>query len=125
MKFEGNHELPSLDFNEEEGKLRIWGRSISTEARADFWKPLIEKMKDYLDSPRDIVVEFDLEFFSTVSAMLILEFLKLLQDKVLANKGTLVIKWVYEDEDGRESGEDYASIVSKPEWRFIEKKENI
>jgi hypothetical protein len=41
MKFEGNHELPSLEFLEDEGSIRIWGRSLSTEAKLDFWGPLM------------------------------------------------------------------------------------
>jgi len=121
MKFEGNHELPSLEFIEDEGKLKIWGRSTSIEARADFWEPLIDKMDEYLNDPCDIVIELDFEYFSTVSAKLILEFLYLCQSKAVQHSRKTLVKWIYDDDDGREAGEDYASMVNKINWKFINK----
>ena len=120
MKFEGNHELPSLEFIEDEGLIKIWGRSISIEPTV-FWTPLHEKMEEYLKESRDIIVSLDFEYFNTPSAKHILQFLYLLKDKVIIqNKRKLLIKWIYEDEDMRGTGEDYQSMVKEATWKFIE-----
>ena len=120
MKFEGNHELPSLEFNEDEGTLKIWGRSIATEAKADFWAPLLDKLDTYLNDPRDIVVTMEMEFFATSSAKAILEMFNLLTEKVVINnKRHVLIKWISDDEDMEEAGEDYQSMVSKLTWKHI------
>jgi hypothetical protein len=122
MIFEGTKELPSLEFVEDEGRLKIWGRSIATEARADFWQPLIDKLEEYLTDPRDMAVTIDLEFFATSSARALLTMFNLLTEKVIINKRKVIVKWLYEDEDMLEAGEDYMSMVPKLEWKFIEKE---
>ena len=121
MKFEGNKELPSLEFVENEGYLKIWGRCISLTAREDFWNVLIEKMKEYLEEPKDIIFDIDLIFFSTVSAKSILDLLKIMQEKIKDNNKNLTVNWIYEDEDGLEAGENYFSILNKIDWKFIKK----
>ena len=122
MIFTGNHELPSLEFIEDEGRLKIWGRSIATEARADFWQPLIDKLEEYLEDPRDMAVTIDLDYFATSSAKSLLVVFNLLADKAIIKNRKVIIKWIYEDEDMLEAGEDYSSMVSKLEWKFIEKE---
>ena len=121
MKFEGNHELPSLELIEDEGILKIWGRSIMMEPK-DFWQPLYEKMDVYLEDPRDIVISIDLEFFNTPTAKKLLDLLNLLKVKTDKNKRKLLIKWFYEDEDIKEAGEDYQSMITNSKWKFIEKE---
>ena len=123
MIFVGNNELPSLEFIEDEGTLKIWGRSTSTEAKLDFWKPLLDKMEEYLDDPRDIVLTMEMEHFATSSAKSMLELFNLLSNKTVINhKRKVLIKWIYEDEDMLEAGEDYNSMVPKLQWKFIEKE---
>ena len=123
MKFKGTHDMPSLDFFEDEGRLIIAGRSTAVRAKADFWEPLIEKMEEYLLEPRDITLTIHLEFFATSSAKALLQLLNLLQEKVIIdNKRKLLIKWIYDDEDMLEAGEDYSQMVNKPEWKFIEEE---
>jgi hypothetical protein len=120
MIFKGTKDLPSLEFIEDEGYIKIWGRAIATEARLDFWQPLIDKMEDYLKTPRDIVLHLELEFFSTPSAKAILDLLKLIEKKVVKNERILTIKWFSdEDEDSREAGEDFASMIPHANWEII------
>jgi len=123
MIFEGNHELPSLEFIEDEGKLKIWGRSISTAAKEDFWSPLLHKLEYYLLEPRDMVVSLSMEFFASSSAKLILDMLRLLEKKCIKNERKVLIKWYYDDDDMLEAGEDYLSIVPKLDWKFIKIEE--
>ena len=46
----------------------------------------------------------------------------LFETHVVAKKRKALIKWVYNDEDMQEAGEDYLSMAPKLEWKFIEKK---
>jgi hypothetical protein len=121
MKFEGNHEMPSLEFIEDEGRIKIWGRSIAMEIKLDFWQPLLDKLEDYLTDPRDITLILDFDYFNTPSAKEILNVFKLIDKSTSQNKRNFLIKWMYEDEDMLEAGEDFCSIVSSPTWKFIKK----
>lgn len=122
MKFEGTKDLPSLDFIEDEGIIKIWGRSIANEPK-DFWIPLKEKLEVYLKEPRDISISFDLEYFNTPSAKLILDIFKLLREGLKITKRKLMVTWFYDDEELQEAGEDYESMVGFGKWKFIEKDE--
>jgi len=120
MKFKGNDELPSLELNEDEGTIKIWGRSTGIEAKADFWGPLLDKLDIYLNDPRDIVVSIEMEYFATSSAKEMLEMFSLLARKVIVNnKRKVLVKWISDDEDMEEAGEDYQSMVSKLTWKHI------
>jgi len=119
MKFEGNHELPSLEFDEGIGHLRIWGKSVSIEAK-DFWAPLFAKMVTYLEIPRDISLEIELEYFNTPSAKKILDLLNLIDKRMSETKRRFVVTWLDGgDEDMKEAGQGYAEMVNKNTiWRF-------
>ena len=120
MKFDGTKELPSLEFDELTGHLEIWGASIAIEAN-DFWNPLLEKMEDYLKDPRDIHLELAFDYFNTPSAKKILDLLNLIDKLTGESKRKFTITWISEDddEDMREAGEDFSSMVNKNAiWRF-------
>ncbi len=116
MKFEGNHELPSLEFNEDKGTLKIWGRSTGTEAKMDFWQPLIEKMEDFLQDSKELFVTMNLEFFATSSAKAMLKLLRVLEK----SHKPVFIEWLFDDEDMLEAGEDYQSMMPGLNWKFTE-----
>jgi hypothetical protein len=122
MKFNGTFGLPSLDFDEEKGLIKIFGRSIAVEAIEDFYKPLKDKLEDYLSSPRDITMAVELEFISTSSAKALLELFMICSRKVVKeHKNVFTIEWIYEDEDDLEVGEDYQDVLPLATFKFIEK----
>jgi len=115
MKFEGNHELPSLEFDEATGYMKISGYSVAMDDR-DFWGPLTAKVEEYLEQPRDINLDIELEYFNTPSAKRLLHLLKIIDDKAK----NAIVTWIDDDdEDMREAGEDYASMINKNiKWKF-------
>jgi len=118
MKFEGNHELPSLEFDEATGQMKIWGRSIAIEHK-DFWQPLLTKMIVYIEYPRDIHLELALEYFNSPSAVALLKLLNLIDMRVGETKRNFVITWDdLGDEDMREAGEDFESMLKNTTWKF-------
>ena len=122
MKFEGTKTLPSLEFDEDKGQIKIYGRSVDVEAKDNFWDPLLNHLEKYLDEPKDIVVSIDLEFFSTRSSKSILEMFKLIEKKtVKENQKEFIIDWIYDDDELLEAGEDYELMVPKANFKFIKK----
>ena len=119
MKFEGTKDLPSLEFDELTGQLKIWGASTSL-AVEDFWHPLLVKMTSYLEDPRDISLTIEFEYFNSSSAKRLLDLIKLIDKKSGENKRKFVVTWLYgEDEDMKEAGEDLSEIVFKNTiWRI-------
>jgi hypothetical protein len=119
MKFEGTKDLPSLEFDELTGQIKIFGASTSL-AVEDFWQPLFDKMKIYLEDPRDISLTIEFDYFNSSSARRLLDLMNLIDKKAGENKRKFVITWIHgDDEDLKEAGEDFASMVYKNTiWRF-------
>ena len=119
MRFKGTDQLPSLEFDEEKGQIKIWGASIALEVK-DFWAPLLAKMVEYLEEPRDIHLELAFDYFNTPSARKLLELLKLIDVRMGETKGEFIVTWDDDDdEDLREAGEDFASLVNEnTTWIF-------
>ena len=120
---EGTPKTPYVRLNGENGVIEIKGRSIP-ENSVEFYKPLIEWLDRYANSPFDLTsVNIQLEYFNTSSSKCILDIFKKLE--LVFKKGNKVeINWYYEedDEDMFEAGEDYQSIISIP-FKMIEMEE--
>ena len=117
---EGTPKTPYVRIDGENGIIEIKGRSIP-ENSVEFYKPLIEWLDNYGNSPLDSTsVNVQLEYFNTSSSKCILDIFKKLE--LVFKKGSKVeINWYYEedDEDMFEAGEDYQSIISIP-FKMIE-----
>ncbi len=123
LKIEGTPKTPTIEFNMEDGKLLIRGRSIP-ENSIEFYKPLVDKLEEYINSPQsNTEVKIQLEYFNTSSSKCILDVFKKLE-KIKSNGSDTVIKWYYEedDEDMLEAGEDYQAIINIP-FTMIEMEE--
>jgi hypothetical protein len=123
LKIEGTPKTPTIEFNMEDGKLLIRGRSIP-ENSIEFYKPLVDKLEEYTNKPNGATeVKIQLEYFNTSSSKCILDVFKKLE-KIKSNGSDTVIKWYYEedDEDMLEAGEDYQAIINIP-FTMIEMEE--
>ena len=120
---EGTPKTPTVEFNAEEGKVEIKGRSIP-ENSVEFYNPLIAWLEAYGSNPKDVTqVNIQLEYFNTSSSKCILDVFKKLES--LAKAGNdIKVNWFYEedDEDMLEAGEDYQSIIKLP-FKMIETEE--
>jgi hypothetical protein len=102
------------------GELSLKGRSIP-ENSLEFFKPLIDWIDSYKDSPNaETNVHVQLEYFSTSSSKCLLDLFKRLEG--INSKVTIL--WYYEqdDDDMLEAGEDYEAIISVP-FKMIEIEE--
>jgi len=106
---------PALDFNYQEGKFEIKGRSIP-ENSIEFYKPLISWVEEYITKPKENTkLLIKLEYFNTSSSKCLVEVFRRLE-KLLQMDNEIKIHWYYEsdDEDMLESGEDFKEIIKIP-----------
>jgi hypothetical protein len=109
---------PTVDFKVT-GDLLLEGRSVS-ENPVEFFEPVIQWINNFKKThPKNITLSFKLEYFNTSTSKIILHIFRSLES--FMNNGTDVkIKWYYDtiDEDIREAGKDYQSILKVP-FEFI------
>jgi hypothetical protein len=108
----GTYKTPHLQFDEQSGKLNIWGKSFSENSK-EFYKPLIEKIKDYKKAPCPLtVIDIKLEYINSSSSKSIQDIIREFESMKALSK--IMINWNYEsdDEDMLEAGEDYQSKSS-------------
>ena len=120
LKQEGSAKTPTVEFNAS-GELLLKGRSIP-ENSIEFYKPLIEWLESYSESPNSTtVLSVQLEYFNTSSSKCILDVFKKLES---VSGSEITVKWHYEedDEDMLEAGEDYEAIIDLP-FEMIEVEE--
>ena len=120
LKHEGSAKTPVVEFSSN-GKLLLKGRSIP-ENSIEFYKPLIEWLESYSQSPNSTtVLNVQLEYFNTSSSKCILDVFKKLES---VSGSEITVKWHYEedDEDMLEAGEDYEAIIDLP-FEMIEVEE--
>jgi len=118
-KIEPTKKTPEV-YLDPEGVIRIWGRSISEDAKG-FYDEVNLWIDDYLLSPADVTsVEVTLEYFNSASAKQIIMILQRLLMLTLQHK-KLHINWYYEegDDDIIEKGEYFSSILNL-KFNFIE-----
>ncbi len=122
---------PKVTFNPEESKFEIAGESRPENA-GKLYGIAMEWLKEYLSSDEaekktksgakgsQLLFEFNLMYFNTVSAKYILEILRLLHFSY--SKGfDIKVQWHYKvkDEDMKESGEEFSRLVNIP-FEFIQ-----
>lgn len=120
LKHEGSAKTPVVEFSSN-GELLLKGRSIP-ENSIEFYKPLIEWLESYSESPNSTtVLSVQLEYFNTSSSKCILDVFKKLES---VSGSEITVRWHYEedDEDMLEAGEDYEAIIDLP-FEMIEVEE--
>ena len=95
------------------GDFKISGISIPEDS-TDFYLPIIKWLHNYAKNPQPITTaHFILDYFNTSSSKDILEVFKALGAIKDSGMSKVIIKWEFEDDDDdiRECGEDYQSII--------------
>ena len=120
LKHEGSAKTPVVEFSSN-GELLLKGRSIP-ENSIEFYKPLIEWLESYSESPNSTtVLSVQLEYFNTSSSKCILDVFKKLES---VSGSEITVKWHYQEDDEEmlEAGEDYEAIIDLP-FEMIEVEE--
>ena len=115
FNIEGTLKTPSIILEAEKGRLEFSGRSIP-ENSPEFYRPVVEWVDHYLEnSPEQTTITIKLEYFNTSSSKSLFEIFKKFEHIFKSGKQVLV-RWFYEqeDEDMRESGEDFRDLLKIP-----------
>lgn len=112
---EGSQDTPSIILDKDAKKFQITGKSFPADVSA-FYRPVINWLDEYSEAPLEkTIFVLKMDYFNTASSKVILDILYKLED--LASEGNSVeIKWYYpdDDEDMKETGEEYDEIVDVP-----------
>jgi hypothetical protein len=115
LKSDGTIKTPMILFDGETGNFEISGRSIP-ENSAKFYIPIIEWVDRYLMDPAAITsINVRLEYFNTSSLKSLVELFRRFEKLQQLGKEVEII-WHYEeeDEDMKESGEDFRLLIGIP-----------
>lgn len=106
---------PSIKLDPKQGIFEIEGRSIP-ENSVEFYQPLMKWMDAYRHEPnQQTKFVIKLEYFNTSSSKCLVDILRKLE-KIYTDGQEVVLEWHYdeEDDDMRESGEDFKEILKLP-----------
>lgn len=109
------NKTPEVIFDPEKGLFEISGRSIP-ENSVDFYKPILDWLEDYIQQPNENTrFTVKLEYFNTSSSKCLIDIFRKLEMMYLQDHD-VIIYWYYEeeDEDMKESGEDFKDILKVP-----------
>ena len=115
IKIEATDKTPNVNFDADNGKLELSGRSIP-ENVFSFYKPLFDWLDNYISVPNKITeVNFKIEYFNTSSSKAVLSLLEKIKQIHLAGN-EVIINWYYEDDDDDmfDTGKDFETIVNIP-----------
>ena len=113
---EAGAKTPSISLQPDNGMLEIKGRSIP-ENSVEFYRPVFEWIDQYFQSPAvKTQLNIQLEYFNTSSSKCLLDIFRKVEQLQKASGKEVQVKWFYEeeDEDMKEAGEDYQSLVKIP-----------
>jgi len=106
-------DTPEVVFDEEEGVFRVEGESYPENAM-EFYRPIIENLTLYVkESTGPLKVNFKLMYFNSSSSKCLLDIFDILEEfSAAGNK--VSVHWYYQedDEDIKESGEDFAEDLN-------------
>ncbi len=109
------NKTPKISFDLDTSIFEISGRSIP-ENSLEFYRPVLEWVELYFKSPNTkTILQINLEYFNTSSSKCLVELIRIFEKYYLAGMD-ITIKWFYEqeDEDSKESGEDFKTIFKLP-----------
>ncbi len=116
LRIEAAGKTPLVDFNSDNGTLKISGISIP-ENSLSFFEPIFAWVDEYVKNPkRETTIIIQLEYFNTSSSKCLLDFFRKFVHIHESGKSSISGKWFYEenDEDIQEAGNDYKTIVKIP-----------
>ncbi|GAB4407834.1 MAG: hypothetical protein OHK0053_34520 [Microscillaceae bacterium] len=121
LKIEGTRRTPTMDFDPEQGLVKITGRSIP-ENTWKFYQPYLDWVKTYSETTKNASTRLfiKLEYCNSSSSRYLLDIL-LAFDELAANNHPVYFEWHYadNDEDMFEIGQDLASFLKKMQVQMV------
>jgi hypothetical protein len=114
MNIEATPYSPHIVYDEENQVLRISGRSIPDNP-IEFYHPVQQFVESLAERSDSLVIDVKLDYFNTSSSKQLLDLFRKMEPMARDGKQVKVV-WRYEedDDDLKESGEDYTELVEVP-----------
>lgn len=114
---------PTIEMDASKQLIDIRGDSFP-ENTYDFYKPVINWLKEYFKDARSdtTTVNMEINYFNSSSSQLFFDFFDILDEA--ANKGTkLEVNWIYtaKNESAHEAGEDFSEEFESFKINMVEK----
>jgi len=112
LEISSTQKTPEISCNSLSGHISIIGNCVPEDG-AEFFKPMMEWILEYNKHPNETTeLEVDLHYFNTSSSRILLTIFRTILS-VQEKGSSLNIIWKYDedDEDIKESGEDYQQIL--------------
>ena len=111
---QGTDSLPTVSLKTG-GELKITGRALPEDA-ARFFSPVLAWVKEFY--AEEVNIEINLDYFNTSVSKQLLDFFKLIENKMTIK--IVKVKWMYEegDEEMLESGEIYQELLPRLIFAF-------
>jgi hypothetical protein len=126
LKIAPTDETPRVMFSPDEAVLEISGNSYP-ENSTKFYTPVLDWLRQFAAETqgKNIVLDFNFEYFNTSSAKYILEILRIIHD-CQKNGNECLVRWHYleEDTDMLEAGEDYRDSIDLP-FEFVVREDTL
>ncbi|CAM2068303.1 DUF1987 domain-containing protein [Sulfidibacter corallicola] len=106
-------DTPQVSFDPTNGQFHVEGESYPENA-LDFYGPVFESLNQYIEMTNGpITAHFKLSYFNSSSSKCLLDIFDILE-AFHSVGGKVTVNWYYqvEDEDIKESGEDFADDLS-------------
>lgn len=102
---------PLVHINIDKGVFYLDGMILPEDALI-FFKPILNYLNSYLESPKEETLIFlRLDYFNTAASRLLYNFLKILNDSHHKTKATVEWHFEFDDEDLEEVGEELAEML--------------
>jgi len=108
-------DTPTINFNLKTGELLMEGKSFPPDVTT-FFKEAIAWLDEYLKSPAKLtVMKLKLDYFNTASSKIVMDVLYKMEE-LYKNNNDVLVEWYYpdDDEDMKETGEEYKELIKVP-----------
>jgi len=112
---EGTEDSPAIILNSQENHFEISGRSLPEEV-ISFYSPVLAWLDKYAANPNDkTVFKLKLDYINSASQRAIHEILTTLE-KIKVRGKKVEIEWYFveDDDEMRETGEEYSELIDIP-----------
>ncbi len=108
LNIEKTEYTPKIVLNAEEGLIEFKGDSFP-ENTYDFYKPIMEWLKEYFDSNKKdkTTINMEINYFNSSSSQLFFDLFDLFEE--VSEDNNLQINWIYDEKNdsAEEAGEDF------------------
>jgi len=119
LKIKETSDTPTIILDKENNIFEISGKSLPEDVNT-FYEPVFNWLTKYFENPNpETIFTFNLDYLNTASSKSMLSLLLILENAVTkGNKVSVNWKYLTDDEDMFDVGEEYSQIIKVP-FKFI------